>query len=142
MSTIADIADEVTRQLNETTFSKQLHAFRHYQPRVELRDSKTVQVPVVPKALGRERNVGRNTGQELHQIDVGVLKKLKGDANVNVDPWTDFLEEIGDHFLRQRFTTPSAICFRIENDPIYDVDALNENRQFISVLTLSYRIFR
>ncbi|MCC7407481.1 MAG: hypothetical protein IT442_05380 [Phycisphaeraceae bacterium] len=144
MSTILDIADAVTAELNSPTspLASQVVAQRHYKPTFDLKELKDLRVVVVPKAV---ENTGatRTLMQMDVQIDVGVLKKLGDDPVAEADELMTLVEAIAA-YLRSRplAGVPGAAWVRCENTPIYAPDHLEQLRQFTSVLTLTYRVLR
>jgi hypothetical protein len=55
----------------------------------------------------------------------------------------DLVQEIADFFRQRRLAgCPTAVWVKTENAPVYAQEHMNEMRQFTSVLTFSFRIFR
>jgi len=55
----------------------------------------------------------------------------------------ELVEEIADHFRAQPLVGyPQARCVEVDNEPVYAVEHLEEFRQFTSVITLTYRVWR
>jgi hypothetical protein len=53
------------------------------------------------------------------------------------------VEEIADHFRTQPLASyPNARCTEVKNEPVYSLEHLDEFRQFTSVITLTYRVWR
>jgi len=51
------------------------------------------------------------------------------------------VDENARHFrLRRPAAMPSAVCVKVENDPVYAVEHLDELRCFTSIITLSFRM--
>ncbi len=72
------------------------------------------------------------------------MKKLEAftteDAEVTeIDAALEFCEELRHLVNRQRLTdVEAAICTRIEQNPIYSVEQLDESRVFLTVLTTTW----
>jgi hypothetical protein len=142
MSMVVDVAQAVTEELNGGSFSQGFTAERHYQPVFELPDMKTLHVTVVPRAI-TIATLDRGRCQHDVQIDVAVQKKFGSDAPVEIDPLMDLVQEIADFFRQRRLAgCPTAVWVKTENAPLYAQEHMNEMRQFTSVLTFSFRIFR
>lgn len=140
MPVITDVADAVVSELNETEFSQPFTAQRHYLPRFELQDLKTLHVSVVPSGLTVE-TAGRSQAQRDVAIDVAVQKKLAHEQNADLDPLLALTEEIAEHFRGKRLAGyPDAIWVKTEHKPIYAAEHLDQLRQFTSVMTLTFRV--
>ncbi|MCC7407221.1 MAG: hypothetical protein IT442_04065 [Phycisphaeraceae bacterium] len=144
MSTILDIADAVTTELNSpgSPLAGQAVVQRHYKPAFDLKELKALHIVVVPKAV-ESTGATRTLMQMDVQIDVGVLKKLGDDPVAEADALMTLVEDIASYLRSRQLTTlPGAAWVRCENTPIYAPDHLEQLRQFTSVLTLTYRVLR
>ncbi len=140
MSTIVELADAVVSELNAEGWSLDFAAKRLYRPRFEPADLKTLQVSVVPRALVIEA-ASRADDSRQYQIDLAVQQKLDAESSEEIDPLLGLVEDIARHFrLRRPAAMPSALCVKVENEPVYAVEHLDELRCFTSILTLSFRV--
>ncbi len=140
MSTILDIADAVVASLNAGTFTEPVQSERRYQPTVELPDLAELKVSVVPKAV-TITNATRTDGYFDCAIDIGVQKKIAGDAEI--DGLVNLVEELADHLRQKRLDSfPDAAFVSIANDPVFAPEHLDQQRVFTSVLTVTYRVRR
>ncbi len=140
MATIVALADAVVSELNNEDWSLQFAARRLYRPRFEPADLKTLQVSVVPRALVIEAGSRADDSHE-YRVDVAIQQKLDVETAEEIDPLLRLVEEIARHFrLRRPAAMPSALCVKVENEPVYAVEHLDELRCFTSVLTLSFRM--
>ncbi|GAB6188135.1 hypothetical protein [Thermopirellula anaerolimosa] len=140
MSTIVALADAVVSELNGEGWSLPFAARRLYRPRFEPADLKTLQVSVVPRSLVIEA-ASRADDSRQYQIDLAIQQKLDSGTAEEIDPLLGLVEEIARHFrLRRPAAMPSALCVKVENEPVYAVEHLDELRCFTSVLTLSFRV--
>ena len=140
-ATIIAIADAVVAELNATPFSLPLVAVRHYQPIFELSEMTTLKVSVVPRSMS-SKALDRNRYSFEYQIDVAVQRKIEPSV-VNLDALMELVEEIADHFRSHPLVDyPQARCVEVENSPVYAAEHLEEFRQFTSILTLTYRVWR
>ena len=140
MSTIVNLADAVVSELNSEEWSLPFVARRLYRPRFAPVDLKTLQVSVVPRSLTIEA-ASRTDESFQYQIDLAIQQKLDTETAEEIDPLLGLVEEIGRHFrLRRPATMPTALCVKVENEPVYAVEHLDELRCFTSILTLSFRM--
>jgi hypothetical protein len=140
-ATIVQIADAVVAELNGTTFSQPLTAERHYQPVFELAEMTELRVSVVPRSVV-SKGLDRSRDSFDYQIDVAVQRKVEPTQG-NLDALMELVEEIADHFRTQPLAGfPQARCTEVANEPVYAMEHLDEFRQFTSVLTLTFRVWR
>jgi hypothetical protein len=141
MAVILDIADAVVAQLNATPFSRPVTAVRHYQPRFELAEMTGLKVSVVPRAVVAN-GLDRNRDSFEYQIDVAVQQRTDM-SQASLDALMTLVEEIADHFRTQPLASyPNARCTEVKNEPVYSLEHLDEFRQFTSVITLTFRVWR
>jgi len=141
VATIIDIADAVAAELNNASFSREFTATRSYLPRFELPEMAELHVTVVPRGLDIS-TVTRSGHQHDYRIDVAVQQKLQSADVSEVDELMGLLEEIADHFRSRTLEVPLAGCVAVENEPVYVAEHMDEMRQFTSVITLTFRIWR
>lgn len=140
-ATIVTLADAVVAQLNAAAFSQPVAAVRHYLPRFELSEMNTLKVSVVPKSV-TTLSLDRNRDRFEYRLDVAVQKKTDVTLPV-LDALVALVEEIADHLRTQRLTAfPEARCSGVETNPVYAPEHLDEFRQFTSVLTATYSLWR
>lgn len=140
MSTIVALADAVVSELNAKAWSLPFVARRLYRPRFEPADLGTLQVSVVPRALVIEA-ASRALDSREYRLDVAVQQKLDAESADQADRLLGLVEEIARHFrLRRPAAMPSALCVKVENEPVYAVEHLDELRCFTSIITLSFRL--
>ena len=140
-ATILAIADAVVDELNGSVFSRPLEAERHYQPLFELAEMTTLRVSVVPRSIA-SRGLDRNRDSFDYRVDVAVQQKLDPTPG-NLDALVALVEEIADHFRSEPLSGyPAARCTEVENAPVYAAEHLEEFRQFTSVLTLTFKVWR
>lgn len=140
-ATILAIADAVVAQLNATSFSQPVAAERHYLPRFELSEMAELRVSVVPRSVA-SKGLDRNRDSFDYRVDVAVQQKLDPTPG-NLDALVSLVEEIADHFRSEPLAGyPNARCTEVENVPVYAAEHLDEFRQFTSVVTLTYRVWR
>ena len=146
MSVIVDIAEAVKTELNaaaDGTFGADFTAERGYVPQFELKELEDLKVIVVPRAR-EDAAEGRNVAREDVRIDIGVLKKLSGteaEMIAAADTLTTVVEQIIEFFRHRRLTEYAAAAWiATANDPIYSPEHWREQRQFTSVVTLTYRV--
>ena len=142
MAAITDITDAVVNELNDPGapgFSQEFTAVRQYQPSFELAEMKTLHVTVVPKAVTVEV-AGRGLTQHDCSIDIAVQKKFDTTEPAELDPLMALTEQIADHFRHKKLG--DALWLRTENEPIFAVEHMAEQRLFTSVITVTFRMLR
>ncbi len=140
-ATIVQIADAVVAELNAAAFSLGFTAERHYLPKFELSELTTLRVSVVPREIA-STSLDRNRDSFDYLIDVAVQKKVDPSVE-NLDALMALVEEIADHFRSEPLVgLPQARCTEVKNAPVYALEHLDEFRQFTSVLTLTFRVWR
>jgi hypothetical protein len=141
MAVLINLADAVVAELNTASFSQALTAQRHYQPRFDLAEMTGLHVSVVPRGLVR-RALDRGRDGFDYQVDVAVQQKTDM-STASLDGLMTLVEEIADHLRQQPLTGyGNARCTEVKNEPAYATEHLEEFRQFTSVLTLTYRVWR
>ncbi len=146
MPLITDIADAVVTEVNTPGSVSPLEgvavAVRQYRPRKELKDLKVLAVTVVPKAV-EVGGATRGTQQFDCEIDVAVQQKLADDSDTAIDPLVQKVEQLIDYLSRRRLAAlPEVVPVKVQNNPIYAVEHLDELRVFTSVITITYRALR
>jgi len=139
MSLATDIADAVVAELNTGSFSQAFTARRMYLPAFDLKDMKTLHVTAVPRAIDSQA-ASRSLIQQDVQVDVAVQQKVDSDAQIDV--LMVLVEEIGDRFRNRMLAGLNAVWIKMENNPIYSPEHLDQLQQFTSVLTLTFRVTR
>ena len=141
MATIAEVATAVVATLNAGSFSQPFTAVRHYLPRFELPEMATLKVSVVPKGIASQA-LDRNRDRVDYRIDVAVQHKTGVDL-ATLDALMTLVEEIADYLQATPLVGyPQARCVEMVNEPVYAPEHLEEFRQFTSVLTFTYRVWR
>jgi len=139
------IADAVVTALGIGEFSQSFTARRVYSIKGELDKLSALTVLVVPQGLDQEAADRGGCMRDI-RISVGVLKKLTAvgdDESVDhdeVDPLMLLVEELADFGLLIRVTDPPAPCVSVETPLLFNPDALDEDRLFMSVLTYTFRV--
>jgi len=141
MATIIDIADAVVAQLNGGSFGQPIAAERHYQPKFELPEMTTLRVSVVPHGLS-SKTLDRNRDTFDYLIDVAVQQKTDM-SQASLDALMNLVEEVADHFRTQPLASyPNARCTEVKNEPAYSQQHMDEFRQFTSLITLTFKVWR
>jgi hypothetical protein len=142
MSTIIQVTDALVARLNAGEFSQEFTAERKYQPVYDLPELTDLRVTVVPKAV-IIATASRHDSFYDCTVDVGIQKKVSSDSKAEVDPLVNLVEEIADHLrLKRMDELPDAVWMRIENDPVFAPELLDQERVFTAVLTVTYRVRR
>jgi len=103
MSLIADIADSIVTELNNTQFGLEFTAVRKWIAKWTLPDLSTLRVTVVPGPASYEP-LDRRRDDERHEMDIAVQKKVNPNENSEIDALVTLLEEFVDHFRQKQLT--------------------------------------
>ena len=136
---ISAIAEAVKQELAAGEFSQTFVPQRSYRPRFKLQDMDVLHVTVVAQSVVSEP-VTRSSTQYDCKIDIGIQQRLSQEDNAIIDRLMDLVQELAD-FLQGRVLTqcPAAKFMGVERDPLYSPQHLDQQKQFTSVLTVSYR---
>jgi hypothetical protein len=142
MTTVLQVADSVTAQLNAAEFDFEFVAERMYVPNFDLEDMKELRVSVVPRdveLLPHDRAHNR-----YHcRVDIAVQKKFSKGTNEEIDPLVDLVEKIADEFRLKRLSSfHAARCIKAEHAVLYSSEHWEQQRQFTSLLTLTFELAR
>lgn len=139
MAIITAIANAVAAKMNATEFSQEFEAEVVFRPIFDLKNLRDLKVSVVPRAVSIER-ASRQASSRLVQIDIGVQRKLGEDGDI--EALLELVEEITQCFgIGKRLPEyPEALCVKIENEPVYAPEHIDQYRQFTSVITLTFEV--
>ena len=137
---IVELANLVTAALNEGSLG--FTAVRGYLPDLKRKDlGSDIKVFVIPKG-----ETGQPHSRSVEQVDwdiyIGVIKKLKQGPQdtfdeTELDGLRDIVRAIKDRLQASKLGNFTRI--RTLNDPLFDVEHLVDQRQFTSVITITYR---
>jgi len=141
MIVVTDIAEAIKDGLDGETFSLPFTPTREFSPSFDLEELATLRVAVVPRGL-EDALAGRGLAQQDVRVDIGVMKKLDDVGPTDVDPLVSLVEEIVEYLRKRDFNADetTACWLRTEVPTLYSHEHLNENRQFTSVVTATYRV--
>jgi len=115
---------------------------RLYVPIYDRSYLKERRVTVVPREIDL-LPLDRASNKVHAMIDVAVQKKFKKGDAAEIDPLVQFVEEVGDEFRLKRLTDfPQARCVKVQNSVLYSVEHWEQQRQFTSLLTLTFELAR
>jgi len=137
---VVDVVSALILELNAEAWSQPFTASMNYRPRYNATELRALTVTVVPRRLTIEPETRDYDVREI-QIDLAVQQRLSQESNEEIGGLLNLVDEIARHFrLRRLAAMPQALCTKIENEPIYAVEHLDELRCFTSIITLSFRI--
>lgn len=140
MGTVVDIVSALILELNAEGWSQSFVARRHYRPRYDAAELRTLTVTIVPRRMTIAPDARDHDVREI-QIDLAIQQRLSQESNEEIDVLLNLVDEITRHFrLRRLAAMPQALCTKVENDPVYAVEHLDELRCFTSIITLSFRM--
>jgi len=138
---LLQVAEAVTYEINLGSYSQSVTAVRFYQPRFNLAEMDTLHVSVVPRSI-TEKQLSRALVSYDCGIDVGVQQRSPMDQPT-LDALTKLVAEIADRLRNNPLTAmPDARLIQLNNEPVFALDHLDELRQFTSVLSATYRVWR
>jgi len=142
MTTVLQVADSVTAQLNVAEFDHEFVAQRMYVPNFDLEDMKELRVSVVPRDV--ELFPHDRAHNRYHcRVDIAVQKKFSKGTNDEIDPLVDLVEKIADEFRLKRLASfQVARCVKAEHTVLYSSEHWEQLRQFTSLLTLTFELAR
>jgi len=142
MTTVLQVADSVTAQLNVADFDNEFIAQRMYVPNFDLEDMKELRVSVVPRDV--ELFPHDRAHNRYHcRVDIAVQKKFSKGTNDEIDPLVDLVEKIADEFRLKRLASfQAARCVKAEHTVLYSSEHWEQLRQFTSLLTLTFELAR
>lgn len=138
---LLQVAEAVTYEINLGIYSQSVVAVRYYQPRFDLKEMDDLHVSVVPRSI-LEKQLSRALTSYDCGIDVGIQQRSPMDQ-ATLDGLTLLVAEIADRLRTVPLTAlPDARLMALNNEPVFAPDHLDELRQFTSVLSLTYRVWR
>lgn len=138
MNILTKLADTVAAEINNAGLFPEFTAERVFIPEYDLKTTKALKVSVVPKAV-KVINIARDMHSKELQVDIGIQQKISDDEYIEVLLY--LAEQLVGLFDKKRLPAmPEAVCVKIENDPVYDPETLRQYRQFLSVVTLTFKV--
>lgn len=138
---LLQVADAVVFEINAGLYSQAVTAVRFYQPRFELSEMGTLHVSVVPRSIS-EKQLSRALTSFDCTIDVGIQQRSSMDQ-ATLDGLTKLAAEVAYRLRNNSLTAlPDARLMELQMDPVFAADHLDELRQFTSVLSARYRVWR
>lgn len=138
---LLQVAEAVTYEINLGSYSQSVTAVRFYQPRFNLADMDALHVSVVPRSISEKQRSRALVSYDCG-IDVGIQQRSPMDQPA-LDALTRLVAEIADRLRNNPLTAmPDARLMELSNEPVFAPDHLDELRQFTSVLSATYRVWR
>lgn len=138
-----ELVDAVVALLNGGTYVLPVLARRLYQPVLDAAQLQDLHVSVIPKALEYERVNRAQLGEFDYAVDVGVQQRIDVDDSVAMDTRMLLVQQLADRLrANPQIEAPRALLLTLENDPVFHPEHLQKFRQFTSVLTVRYRLWR
>lgn len=138
---LLQVAEAVRYEINLGNYSQSVTAVRYYQPRFELAEMDTLHVSVVPRSI-TEKPLSRALTSYDCTIDVGIQQR-SGMDQTTLDELTKLVAEIAQRLRSNPLAAlPDARLMELHLDPVFAADHLDELRQFTSVLSVTYRVWR
>jgi len=138
---LLQVADAVTYEINLGSYSQSVIAVRFYQPRFDLKEMDQLHVSVVPRSI-TEKQLSRALVSYDCRIDVGIQQRSPMDQPT-LDALTTLVAEIAERLRTHKLSLlPEARLVQLNNEPVFAPDHLDELRQFTSVISATYRVWR
>ncbi|MGE4340605.1 MAG: hypothetical protein AB7E55_32345 [Pigmentiphaga sp.] len=142
MSIVGQLVGAIVTEINGGVWKLPLRAEAAYRPRFELAELDVLHVTVAPRSLTIDP-ADRLRDMIHYQVDVAIQRRLDNEDFSTLEPLLELVEQLAQYFrLRRPVAMPAALCIKVENDPIYAVEHLDELRCFTSILTLSFQVMR
>lgn len=151
MAFLVDLAQAVTDELGNGSWSQSFTVSRVYRPELKRHELSGVTVQVIGAAIDIGIAEGDRSREHLHdyRVEIGVLRPLDdahdvlaGDDLTEADDLMDLTEEIIDHFRGLALASPAATCIEATCDPAYQPEWLLENHVLGSLIALTWRTMR
>lgn len=142
---INQIADAVTAAVNAyaaTLDPVPFTAVRESVPRFDLKQLQTLRVSVVPTGIESEPFT-RAMMQNDATISIGVMKKLDGETENDIDPLITLAENIAAYLDKRDLVSGEMKIHWIstEHKPTFSQQEINTKKVFTSVITMVYRVY-
>ena len=138
--TITELTNAVVAELNAESWSQDVIVHKHYRPRYDSTTLSNIFLTVVPRSYTIDSSSRTHVGCS-YVIDLAIQKKLSEESNEELDELISLVEEIANYFRDRRLAAmPNALCTKIENEPIYALEHLDEIRCFTSIITLTFLV--
>ena len=133
------LAEAVATHLNEAELSPGYTAAVRYMPSFELRELAELQVSVTPRAIVREVDTRHSDRMEA-AVDIAVMQQCGPEDMTRLAELMGLTADLQDHVNRRVIAEVGAVWIRSERDPVFSAEALAEQRVFLAVLTVIYRM--
>lgn len=134
---LIEIADAVVTELNAAALSLPFVAQRLYVPSFSAQELTTLKVVVVPRAEDGAI-AHRSATQHEYTVDVGILKKVAQPTLAEIDPLMLLAQEIGDFFRFRPLAGRGERWLKTEVRTPYSSEHVEQQRQFLAVLSLTF----
>lgn len=142
------VADAVVARLKSVAYIQPFTPVRRLRPILELTNADALAVLVTPKSQEAEP-LTRNADAFDVAVDVGVMKRIthSDTDETDAEEMLALVEQIIDqlrHFDLVLGTEAGAqaLFVSLVNRPIYAAEQFDQQRQFTSVVTVTYRVMR
>lgn len=137
-SSIMELADAITMELNSHAFSIPFTARRIVAPVFELKDLDTLRVTVCPNSFTASR-FDRSAVCYKLAIDTAIQQRVNPENDIQLRSLIELVESVSDFLFDRNFENFPNVRFKqIANVPLFDDAHLYQKRTFTSVLSLEY----
>lgn len=142
MNVTLQVADAVVHEINNAepgTFSEEFTAVRKSIPTYDLKELKTLRITGIAKGIEIAKASRLQDAYDI-AVDVGVQQKIGKDTEAEVDRLSGIVSEIVNFITRRSLSQmPGMLWQKTTNELIYDPELLEDDRVFMSVVTVMYK---
>lgn len=135
-SVLTDIADDLVAYLKTLSLSQTFTSSRTFLPNFERENLTGYVVTVYPAAESREV-LTRGQVEHVYTLNAVVRAPVNPTIEPDISAALYFVEQLVTNIKGQ--AASGAGWISTENDPVFDLEMLQERHEFLSVLTLNYK---
>ena len=134
-SSLVKLADACLSHLSSQSLSMSYTTKKLFLPDFEREDLSGVEVSIFPQ--GQQSSISaRDSEQYIYTLNVVIRMPITPSATPDLDAALYFTEQLKDSL---RLTSLAGCSYQgIQNDPAYDLEALAERNEIISIITATY----
>ena len=134
-ATITTLCDAVVTHLSSQSLSMSLTASRTYLPDFEREELTAAQVSVFPQGT-QTAIASRDSQQFIYTLNVVVRVPVSPAADPDISTHLYFAEQVTDALALKSLADCSYSS--IQNEQAFDLEALADRNEFLSIITVTY----
>lgn len=135
-SVLTDIADDLVTHLGTLSLSQTFTASRVFLPDFEREQLTGYEVTVYPASESRGV-ITRAAIEHVYELNVVVRAPVNPASNPDISAALYFVEQLVTGIKGQ--AASGASWLTSENDPVFDLESLQQRHEFLSVITIQYK---